>query len=498
MQQYILSIDQSTQGTKALLVDLQGNLIARNDVAHRQIVDENGWVSHDPNEIYKNLLESVHGLLARAGIDAGEIACMGISNQRETALAWDRMTGMPACNAIVWQCARSQPICERVLAAGYGEMVLRRTGILVSPFFPASKLTWILENIPEAHALLHQRRLCLGTVDTWLIYKLTGGKEYRTDYSNASRTQLLNLETLNWDSDVCAVFGIDPADLAEICDSDAVFGTTDLEGLLDAPIPICGVLGDSHAALFAQGCHTRGMTKATYGTGSSVMMNVGSAPVFSKHGLVSSLAWRRHGQVQYVLEGNINYTGAVIRWLEKDLGLIAAPEESQRLAEQADPDDRTYLVPAFTGLGAPYWASDARATICGMSRLTRRAELVRAALDSIAYQITDVVRSMEQDAQLRLQTLRVDGGATKNSYLMQFQSDILGVEVSIPSAEELSGLGAAYMAGLACGMLADDVFENLKRQLCRPVMLPLRRNALYRGWLDAIHSVLAEQNHPVA
>ena len=484
MVAYVLSVDQSTQGTKALLFDGEGRLITRADLPHRQIVNDRGWVSHDPEEIYQNLLKAVAMAVEKAGISPDDIACMGLSNQRETSVAWDRETGCPVCDAIVWQCARAVDVCAAVEKTGMGETVREHTGIPISPYFPASKLAWILQNVPEARTLADTGRLCMGTVDAWLVWKLTG--QYRTDYSNASRTQLFNIHTLQWDADICRAFGIDPAALPQVTDSDALFGETDLGGLLDHTIPICGVLGYSHAALFGQGCLERGMTKATYGTGSSIMMNIGPKPAASRNGLVTSLAWKYKGQVGYVMEGNLNYTGAVITWLKDSLGLIASAGETEALALQANPADTTCLVPAFTGLGAPYWASEARALISGMTRLTGRAELVRAALDCIACQIHDVVAAMEKDTGIRVPVLRVDGGPTRNGYLMQFQSDMLNAAVSRPDAEELSGIGAAYMAGISAGLYTEHVFDVLNYRDFTPAMDETRRARRLADWSRAV------------
>lgn len=487
---YVLSVDQSTQGTKALLFDDTGRLLCRRDVAHEQIINDRGWVSHDPEEIIRNTVQSVRLVLEASGVNPGEIAALGISNQRETSLCWDKVTGKPIANAIVWQCGRAKELCQRVMDAGWSEPVQKATGIPISPFFPASKFAWLVENIPGAKEKASSHQLCFGTIDTWLVYCLTGGKSYKTDYSNASRTQLFNIHTLTWDEEICAAFGLDAADLAEVIDSDGCFGYTDIGGLLPKEIPICGVLGDSHAALFGQGCLNSGMAKATYGTGSSIMMNIGQNPIESRNGLVTSLAWKFRGQVNYVMEGNLNYTGAVIRWLQKDLGLVSSAAETQALAEAANQEDTTYLVPAFTGLGAPYWNNEAKAMLCGITRLTGKAELVKAGLDCIAYQISDIVKAMEKDTGMVLNQLRVDGGPTRNGYLMQLQSDLLEAEVQIPSSEELSGIGAAYMAGLTAGVFTDDVFSNLKHCGFAPKMDAETREKKYSGWLDAVHLVL--------
>lgn len=487
---YVLSVDQSTQGTKALLFDSAGSLICRRDVAHEQKINSRGWVSHDPEEIFRNTVESIRQVLNTAGIDPADVAALGISNQRETSVCWERETGKPIADAVVWQCGRARELCRRVEDAGWGDTVRAATGIPISPFFPASKFAWLVENTPGAAEKAKAHRLCFGTVDAWLVYKLTGGKSYKTDYSNASRTQLFNIHTLQWDEQVCKAFGLNPEDLPEATPSDARFGMTDIGGLLPREIPICGVLGDSHAALFGQGCLGSGMAKATYGTGSSIMMNIGDAPIESRNGLVTSLAWKFRGKVSYVMEGNLNYTGAVLRWLEKDLGLCKA-SETQSLAESASPEDTTYLVPAFTGLGAPYWDNEAKAMLCGITRLTGKAELARAALDCIAYQITDIVEAVQKDTGLTLTQLRVDGGPTRNGYLMQMQSDLLNAQVCIPSSEELSGIGAAYMAGLTAGVFTDEVFNVLTYSTFSPKMDGETRREKYTGWQNAVRLVLS-------
>lgn len=487
MAEYVLSVDQSTQGTKAMIFDAGGRMLSRADLPHRQIVNDAGWVSHDPEEIFRNTLAVCRLAAEKAGIPPADIVCMGISNQRETTAAWDRVSGEPVCDAIVWQCARAADVCADVEGTGIGDAVRQRTGIPVSAYFPAAKMAWILRNVPRAKSLAETHRLCLGTVDSWLVWKLTG--EYRTDYSNASRTQLFNLHTLTWDEEICAAFGVSPADLPTVTDSDAVFGETDLAGWLPRKVPVHSVLGDSHAALFGHGCTEVGMTKATYGTGSSIMMNIGPAFTASKNGLVTSLAWRYRGRTDYVMEGNLNYTGAVITWLKDSLGLIASAGETEAMALQANPADTTCLVPAFTGLGAPYWRSDARALLCGMSRTTGKNEIVRAALDSIACQIHDVIDAMRKDTGLALPLLRVDGGPTRNGYLMQFQSDLLNTPVSCPEAEELSGIGTAMMAGSACGLYPDAVLHSLRYTTYKPGMKESERETRLRAWQDAIRRV---------
>lgn len=490
MAEYIIGIDQSTQGTKALLFDCQARLLARRDQAHEQKINSRGHVSHDPEEIYRNTLEVVRRLLADNSVQDGEIQGIGISNQRETTVAWNRETGRPVCDAIVWQCARAADICKD-FSEEEKALVRKRTGIPMSPYFPAAKMAWILRNCEEAARLASAHSLCMGTVDSWLLFCMTGGREFKTDYSNASRTQLFNLHTLSWDEEICKMFGFTPDCLPEVCDSDSMFGSTDLGGILKKPVPVHAMLGDSHGALFGQGCHSRGMVKATYGTGSSLMMNVGEEFVESTHGLVTSLAWGVGGKVEYVLEGNLNYTGAIISWLKDDLKLIDSAGETEALAKAARQEDTTYLVPAFSGLGAPYWDSEAKAMIYGMNRGTGRKEIVKAALDCIAYQITDILKAMEKDTAMKIERLCVDGGPAKNGYLMQLQSDMAGTRVCVPDAEELSGIGAAYLAGIAVGVFdRPTAFGNLHYREYVPVMEDAVREKRYRGWLDAVDRVL--------
>lgn len=493
MAKYIIGIDQSTQGTKALLFNEEGALLHRADLQHEQIVNDKGWVSHDPMEIYRNTIKVVKNLVEEFKIDKNQIVGVGISNQRETSLAWDKETGEPINNAIVWQCSRATEVCERVERLGKAEFVRQKTGMNLSPYFPASKMAWLLENVEGAKEKAEAGKLCFGTIDSWLVYKLTKGVSYKTDYSNASRTQLFNIMELKWDEEVCELFGINPNNLAEVCDSNSNFGETDFEGFLSKSIPIHGVLGDSHGALFGQGCLERGMIKTTYGTGSSIMMNIGEEPVLSTHGVVTSLAWGMSGKVNYVLEGNINYTGAVITWLKDDLKLITSPKETEQAALEANSDDQLYLIPAFTGLGAPYWDSKATATITGITRTTGKAEIVRAGLECIAYQITDVVKAMSEDSGIVVEELRVDGGPTRNKYLMQFQSDMLNIAVQVPDAEELSGIGAAYAAGLALDVYDNTIFNKMKRDKFDSKMDNNLRNKKYQGWLTAVKSILLKK-----
>jgi glycerol kinase len=483
---YIIGIDQSTQGTKALLFDGAGKIVLRVDKPHRQIVNSQGWVEHDPEEIYANTLALLRQLVQQSGVKVAEIAALGISNQRETALAWNRDTGKPVYNAIVWQCARGAAICARLEKQGVAPLVRAHTGLQLSPYFSAAKLAWILENVPGTKELMAQGKLCLGTMDSFLVFRLTHGKVFKTDASNASRTQLLDIRQVQWDPEIGQAFGIQPGALPEVCASDSLFGVTDAGGLFTKPVPIHAVFGDSHAALYGQGCHAPGMIKATYGTGSSVMMNIGAKPIWSQGGLVTSLAWQLGQQVSYVLEGNINYTGAGITWLKDDLQLISSAAETEQLAREARAEDHSYFVPAFTGLGAPYWDSQARGLFCNITRNTGRREMVRAVLDAIAYQIRDITDLMERESGRQITALRVDGGPTRNKYLMQFQTDITKIPVEVAGVEELSALGAAYGAGIATGVYDTKIFAGLQRTEFAPQLEEARRQELYRGWQAAV------------
>lgn len=452
------------------------------DQSHEQKVNEKGWVSHDPMEIYHNVISVVRRLLEESGIDRELVSAVGITNQRETTVAWDEH-GVPFCDAIVWQCSRASELVNSMKESS--DLIYQRTGLPLSPYFPAAKMRWLLENV------IGDRSYHIGTMDTWLVYKLTGGKCFKTDYSNASRTQLLNLHSLSWDEELCRLFHVNIDSLPEVCDSDAFYGETDFEGIFDKAISIHAVLGDSHSALFAQQCHTPGMVKATYGTGSSIMMNIGEEFTYSKNGLATSLAWGLNGRVEYVLEGNINYTGAVITWLKDQMGLIHSTDEIEALIAQAEKEDNTVLVPAFTGLSAPYWNNQARAAIIGMSRTTGKAELVKAAVECIALQIMDVITAMEADSGTRIEELRVDGGPTHNAYLMQFQSDILKGKLRVSQMEELSAIGTGYLAGIAAGVYEQEtLFSTLHYQEYEPLLQSSERERKIALWKEAVGKVL--------
>lgn len=490
-KKYVLAVDQSTQGTKAMLFDEKGMAIHRTDLSHKQYINEKGWISHDLNEIYQNTVQAVRNLLEETKISGEEIACLGISNQRETSAAWDRITGDPLAPAVVWQCARADEICRRVKKTGESEQIREKTGLQLSPYFPAAKFAWLQENVEAVRFAKERKRLCLGTIDSWLIFKLTGGKVFATDYSNASRTQLFDIHTEKWSKLLCSLFEISTDCLPEVYDSDACFGSTDFEGFLVEPIPICGVLGDSHAALFGQGCHREGQVKTTLGTGSSIMMNIGREYRKSENGLATSLAWRMGGMTEYVLEGNINYAGAVITWLQNDLGLIQDPNDTALAAQNSNPEDETVLVPAFSGLAAPYWKEEVRAMFYGMSRTTTRNELIKAAVESIAYQITDIISAMARDSGITLTEVKTDGGPSRNLYLMQFLSEMGKCTVLASRDEEISAIGAAYMAGIATGVYEKEaVFAHRDYTVYKPKMDEAEWKKCMDRWVGAVKVLL--------
>ncbi|MBQ1377680.1 MAG: glycerol kinase GlpK [Lachnospiraceae bacterium] len=489
MEKYLIGIDQSTQGTKAILFSADGKMIARADRPHKQYIDEKGWVEHDGCEIYDNTLAAVKEVMEKSGIPEEAVAGVGISNQRETSIAWDKKTGLPVFHAVVWQCTRGAELCRRLDRDGFGERVREKTGLPLSPYYSAAKLGWILENVAEARALADKDEMAVGTMDSYLLYRLTGGKAFKTDYSNASRTQLLNIGALEWDTEIAEAFGLPLSSLPELCDSDGYFGETDFDGLFKNPLPIHAMLGDSHAALYGHGCFEKGMAKVTYGTGSSIMMNVGDKDVRNDKGLVTSVAFKTDGRISYCLEGNINYSAAIVTWLKNDLNLIETPGESEEMAREANPADRTYLVPAFTGLGAPYYRDDVSAAFLGMSRNTGRKELVKACLEAIVYQITDVVKLMQDAMGEAHIELRADGGASRNGWLMQRQADILQDTVRVSEEGELSAKGAAMCAAKALKVIASGS-EDAPRTSYHPVMDKKEAKEKYQGWQEAVNSLL--------
>lgn len=493
MEKYILSLDQSTSGTKAILIDVRGTLVHRCTCEHKQYYPRAGWVEHDPEEIFQRTLEVIEKLFREKNITKEQLKVISLTNQRETVVVWDRISGKPLYNAIVWQCQRAEEICKKLTEKGYDKIVKDKTGLILSPYFSGAKVSWILDNITGAREMAEAGQLMLGTIDSWIIWKLTGGESHVTDYSNASRTQLFNINELKWDKDLLQIFNIPETMLPEVKFSDEIFGyidnnLDDIKGL-----PISGVMGDSHAALFGQNCFKVGMAKATYGTGSSIMMNIGRKPLESGNGLVTSIAWGRAGEIYYVFEGNINSTGATIKWLVENLEIIPNSKVCEEIALGVKSNDGVYFVPGFTGLGAPHWASNAKAIICGLTMSTNKAHIVRAALEGIAYQIKDVLDVMACDSGIDLQELRVDGGPTGNNFLMKFQADILNVKIVRSSIEELSALGSAYMAGLAVGLWENiDVIIGLRIEAAKfeSNMETETRIELYKGWKDAIKRAL--------
>lgn len=493
MRALVLAIDQSTQGTKALLFDEGGRVAARASRPHEQHVDARGWVEHDPEEIMTNVLACARDVCKRAGARPGEVRAVGISNQRETCLAWDRVTREPLHRAIVWQCGRARDVCDRLVERdpGAADRVRSLSGIELSPYFSAAKLAWLLREVPEVGEAARAGTLALGTVDSWLVFKLCEGNPHVTEPSNACRTQLLDIRTGVWSDELCDVFGVPRAALPEVLPSDSVFGRTTMGGLFAEPVPVCGVLGDSQAALAAQNCLAPGDVKATYGTGSSVMMQTGDRLVESGSGLVSSIAWDFSGRRSYVLEGNLNYTGAVISWLCDQMALISGPEEVEPLIARANPDDRAYFVPAFTGLGAPWWASDATGLLTGVTRTTGRAETVKACAECIPYQVADVLDALRADTGLEVAELRADGGVTQNRYLMQFQADVAGAQVIVSGLQELSAAGAAFVAGRSAGLWDTNViYDQVTRTTFSPAMAGDVRGRKLAGWHAAVRRAM--------
>ena len=450
-EKFVLALDQGTTSSRAVLFDEKGNVRGMGQREFTQIYPQPGFVEHDAEEILLTQLFAMREAVEAAGVSAGEIAAIGITNQRETVVAWDSETGAPICNAIVWQCRRTAPECERLQKTGMADYIHRTTGLIIDPYFSGTKMKWILENVPRARELAAENRLRFGTVDSWLIFSLTKGKSYVTDVTNASRTMLFDIQKLDWDEKMLAEFGVPRSALPKVVDSSGLAGVCDAS-FLGAEIPICGIAGDQHAALFGQCCFEKGMAKNTYGTGCFVLMNTGSRPVFSDKGLLTTVAWKIGEEVTYALEGSAFNAGSAIQWLRDELELIHTPQEADALAESVSDTGGAAFVPAFTGLGAPYWDMYARGALLGVTRGTSRAHLCRAVLESIAYESLDLVEAMEQGSGTALTELRVDGGASRSRFLMQYQCDLLGKTVRQPVCLETTALGAAMLAGLAAGV----------------------------------------------
>jgi glycerol kinase len=490
---YTIAIDQSTSATKAMLFTGDAQLLHRVSVGHRQYYPRTGWVEHDPEEILQNTYQAVQTLLEQSGTKASAIESLSLTNQRETVVAWDKTTGRPVYNAVVWQCNRGASYCERLIAQGRASLIREKTGLLINPYFSASGVRWILDHVDEASACAGRDELLIGTIDSWLIWHLTAGRVHATDHTNASRTLLFNIHTLDWDDELLALFSVRRSMLPQVLPCDAIFGTTTLNGLLPE-IPIAGVMGDSHGALAGQCCFEAGMGKVTYGTGSSIMINIGETALPAPEGLVTSIAFSAAGKTHYAFEGNIHCTGATIQWLAEEAALIASVEEAEPLATSVSSNGGVYLVPAFAGLGAPWWNPEARALICGMSRGTTRAHIVRAALESIAYQVKDLINLIVASG-VAPTNLRVDGGPVKNQFLMQFQADMLQIPIHRSPIEEASALGVIRMNGLA--LRKGDSLETIAlRQKNDEAILPAMPrehvHALYHGWKKAVERTLLE------
>lgn len=470
METYIAALDQGTTTSRAILFNSRGEIVAKAQYPFRQIFPQPGWVEHDPMEIWATTSRALAEAVDAAHIDPKAIAGIGITNQRETAILWDSRTGQPVYNAIVWQCRRTAEICDRLKADGLGETVTEKTGLLIDAYFSGTKLKWIMDNIPGVRQRAKRGELCAGTVDSWLIWNLTGGKAHVTDYSNASRTMLFNIHTLQWDTELCSALDIPMELLPEPKSNSEVYGhlASGLPGLEDlAGIPVCGSAGDQQSALFGQACFTPGQAKNTYGTGCFTLMNVGDTPVRSRSGLVTSVGWQVAGKTVYALEGSVFNAGSTIQWLRDELGLIQSAPECDRLAESVPDSGGVVVVPAFTGLGAPYWDMYARGTIVGLTRGSTKAHIARAVLECIAYQTADLVRVMNADAPCPLTELRVDGGASVSDILMQIQADLLRLPVDRPAQVETTAFGAAALAGLAVGVWNGfDELAALRRSQC--------------------------------
>ncbi len=483
---YILALDQGTTSSRAIVFDQAGAIVAVAQKEFPQIFPKPGWVEHDPRDIWSTQLGVAAEALQKASIAARDVAAIGITNQRETTVVWDRATGQPICNAIVWQDRRTARACDRLKARKLDRVIRRKTGLVIDAYFSATKVQWILQNVPGARARAARNELAFGTVDSWLVWNLTAGKVHVTDATNASRTMLYNIAKGDWDDELLKIFGVPRSMLPEVRSSSEVYGTTTLLG---GSIPIAGIAGDQQAALFGQVCTKPGMVKNTYGTGCFMLMNTGTKPIASKNNLLTTVAWRIGSRTEYALEGSIFIAGAVVQWLRDGLEIIRAAPDVEALAASVPHTDGVYFVPAFAGLGAPHWDQYARGTIVGLTRGTTKAHIARAALESIALQVMDVLKAMEADAKIKLKELRVDGGASANNLLMQLQADLLGVPVVRPRVSETTALGAAYLAGLAVGYWknqADIARQWQADKRFTPKMKPAERKRVASGWERAL------------
>ena len=488
MAKYIMALDAGTTSNRAILFDKGGNIVSVAQREFTQYYPKPGWVEHDANEIWSSMLGVAVEAIAKIGVSAEDVAGIGITNQRETTIVWDKETGEPVYNAIVWQCRRTSQYCDTLKEKGLEESFRKKTGLVIDAYFSATKLRWILENVDGVRERAEKGELLFGTVDTWLIWKLTHGRVHVTDYSNASRTMLFNINTLEWDDDILKELGIPKAMLPEVKDSSFVYGKAS-KHILGREIPIAGIAGDQQAALFGQQCWEKGNAKNTYGTGCFLLMNTGDSPVFSKNGLVTTLAWGIDGKVQYALEGSVFIAGASIQWLRDEMRLIDSAEDSEYMALKVKDTNGCYVVPAFTGLGAPYWNQYARGTIVGITRGVNKYHIIRATLESIAFETSDVLTAMEKDLGMKLNELRVDGGASANNFLMQTQADIVDATVVRPSCLESTAMGAAFLAGLATGYWSSrDELRNIISidRIYKPEIDAEERKVRLEGWKKAV------------
>ena len=485
---YIMALDQGTTSSRCIIFDKTGSIISKAQKEFKQIYPKAGWIEHDPIEIWATQFGVAVEALVMANLDASHIAAIGITNQRETTVVWDKRTGIPVHNAIVWQCRRTADTCEQLRSIGFEEIIKEKTGLILDPYFSGTKIKWILDNVPKAREEAEKGNLLFGNIDTWLMWNLTKGEVYVTDYSNAARTMLFNIHTLAWDEEILKVLDIPKSMLPEVKGSSQVYGHTS-KVLFGEEIPIAGIAGDQQAALFGQTCFKEGSAKNTYGTGCFLLMNTGSKAVTSKHGLLTTIAWGVDNKIEYALEGSIFVGGASIQWLRDELRMIKHASESERYALEVEDTNGVYVVPAFTGLGAPYWDPYARGTVVGLTRGAKKEHFIRATLEAIAYQTNDVLKAMQEDSGISLVELNVDGGASSNNFLMQFQSDILGVQVDRPQVVETTALGAAYLAGLAVGYWKDKEEIAQNRRLDRnfkPNMEEEKKAKLLKGWHKAL------------
>lgn len=487
-ERYVLALDQGTTSSRAILFDSRGNVVGMVNQEFPQIYPRPGWVEHDPYDILESQVSVAKKLLRTVNVEPNQIAAIGITNQRETTIVWDKKTGKPVYNAIVWQCRRTASMCDELKAQGLADLIKRKTGLVIDAYFSATKLKWILQNVPGVLEKAKKGEIAFGTVDSWLIWNLTGGKVHATDVSNASRTMLFNVSDLRWDEELLDMFNVPRSALPQVFPSSHIYGVTDKD-IFGVEIPIAADIGDQQAALFGQMCVRAGMVKNTYGTGCFILMNIGDKPIFSRSGLLTTVAWKLKDEVCYALEGSVFIAGAAIQWLRDELRMVESAQETEQMALSVPNSAGVYVVPAFVGLGAPYWDMYARGAIFGLTRGSKKEHIVRAVLESIAYQTRDVVEVMCEECQTELKTLRVDGGASKNNFLMQFQADILNVPVERPKVNETTALGTAYLAGLAVGYWESMEQIESQWQLDRkfvPNMDEKEREELYKGWRKAV------------